>query len=361
MHIDDEDDTPNANADYGDDFGINEKDDDIEGKEGGEGADKGEEGEDSDADKERDEKGRFKAKDKDAKGKDGEEEEEEDDADADADADDDADEGKPKEGEEEEEDDDDDADPKKQNFPIRINRMREQRDRERARAEAAERRLQELTAAGKKPDAPADPIAPLNAKLDQLYEEVEQARLDADPKTAAKLQREIDSINREIGKIEARTVASTTTTQAQLNAQYDLMVDTIEATFDELNPESDDFDPGMAQQLEFQVKAHEAAGMTPPAALRRAVTLLFRVDPWGKKPKAKDKVEDEPKKPDAKKPDVKKALDTVKRQPPDASTKGVNKDSTKVDGSKLTDEEWDALPESQKAKLRGDWYGLDRA
>ena len=51
----------------------------------------------------------------------------------------------------------------------------------------------------------------------------------------------------------------------------------------------------------------------------------------------------------------KKAIDTQRKQPPDAGERGQHKDSTKINVAQLTDDEFDKLPESKKAQLRGDF------
>ena len=62
----------------------------------------------------------------------------------------------------------------------------------------------------------------------------------------------------------------------------------------------------------------------------------------------------EPKKQEPKKPDVKRAVDTNRRQPPDSSKRGADYDGKPIDISRLTDDEFAKLPESVKAKYRGD-------
>jgi hypothetical protein len=171
----------------------------------------------------------------------------------------------------------------KQNAFLRLNKMKAQRDTERAeksRLAAEKAALEaELAKLKAKPESEVDPIAEINATLDGLYEKVEEARADGNVKEAARLQREIDKANREIAKKEAEQVASTTTTQAQLNARYDAMLDVCEASIDLINPSHDDFDQKAVASLNWHVDAFEKAGLDGPAALRRATVLLFGFDP----------------------------------------------------------------------------------
>jgi hypothetical protein len=138
------------------------------------------------------------------------------------------------------------------------------------------------------------------------------------------------------------------------------MLDVVEANIGALNPQHDDFNENAVAELDFQVKAYEKMGMTAPDALRRATWLLFRFDPT--KPAAKaepepEKKEDKPAKPPVaeKKTDFKKSVETAKRQPPDGSGVGVSNDQTKLNPKTMTEEEMDALPESKRRELRGDF------
>lgn len=291
-------------------------------------------------DKDRDPKGRFAGKDK-VKVKVTEKEPEPEDDEA--------------EDEEPVEDEDEDG---KQNFPIRLNKAKSQRDEARAQAARAAERAAELEAELKEArggkEKPKSPVDVINEKLDLLYEQVEDARADANVKEAATLQRQIDAYNREITRFEAQNVAQRTTTVAQQNSMYNSMVEYLESNYAVLDPNNEDeYSQKLADELQFQVEAYEKMDLDPASALRRAATLLFRVDPFAKKrvgaPAAAPK-------PEGKKSDVGRAVDVSKRQPPDTSTRGVNKDSSKIKVADLSDEDLEKLPASKKAEMRGDFY-----
>ncbi len=266
-------------------------------------------------------------------------------------------EGEDEDEEEEEEEDDTSAGKGKDNLTIRLNKARQQRDAERQAREKLEQRLAALEKTRDEPKV--DPVKTVNAELDALYEEVEELRADGKSKEAAKVQREIDSKNRWLATHEASKIASVASTKAQLDARYDDMVDVITGHFDVLNPDSEDYDREQVRDLEFQVAAYEKMGMSAPAALQKAVKLLFREDPFA--PTKKAKVEPEVKKTEKEEPakkketDIKKAIDTVKKQPADMSGRGVNKDETELDPTKLTEDEMAALPESKRKQMRGDF------
>lgn len=262
----------------------------------------------------------------------------------------------------EEEVDDEEEEDDKQNFPIRLNKAKKQRDEFKSALEQTQARLAQLEAQiaqqNKKPEV--DPAKEISDALDTLYEQVEEARLNSDAKGAAKLQREIDAKNRQLAQIEAQKIASKVSTQTQLDAQYDAMIDVVEAAFPQLVKGTEEYDPEAVRDLEFQITAYEKMGMNSPAALRKAVKVLFREDPFVPAKKKVEKEEEVPekkveKKPEAKKTDVKKAAETQKKQPPDSSSQGLNRDDTKIRPSALSEEEFDKLPESKKRELRGDF------
>lgn len=268
------------------------------------------------------------------------------------------------------EEDDDEEEGKKENFPVRLNKAKRQRDKYRDELAEAQRRLAALEAEVRvrsetKPEPKADPIKVLNEELDTLYTQVEEARAEGKSTEAAKLQRQIDQKNGEILKIESAKIAARTSSQAQLDAQYDAMVDVLEATYGVLNRESEDFDPATVRDLEELSSAFEARGMTGPAALRKAAKMIFREDPFvpgglKKAPEAKEPEKPEPKKPEKKpepkKPDVKARLETDKKQPPDVADRGVNRgDDVRINAGEISDEDFEKLPLSKKKELRGDF------
>ena len=318
-NLDKEGDADKGDADKGDDQGDDQGDD---------------------TDKQRDEKGRFAKKDKKPEQKEGED----------------------KEGgeEEEEEEEEEEQEEGEKNLGVRFNKMKQQRDRERQQREAAQREANELRAqlaaakGDKKEEPKADPIEAINAELDDLYEQVEEARADGKVKEAAKLQRQIDAKREEIVTLKAERISSKATTVAAENARYDAMLDQIESSLPILQPDHEDFDQSAVRALEFHVEAYEKMGLTPSKALAQAAKFLFG---YGvPQPKAKEVEKKEAPKVEPKKTDIKKAVDNAMKQPPDSSGAGVNRgEDTKLDPRTLTEEQFDALPESKKAALRGDF------
>lgn len=323
-HVDDEDLTT---ADRGDDLRDDSATDDDESAPGKESW--------------RDEKGRFTKKN-------GGDEEAKSDAATDEDEDDEA-------ADDETDDEGDGAsaakkDPK--NFAIRFNKAKQQRDAAIERARELENELAKLRGGESEADA-ASPTDKLNSELDALYEKVEDARADGDTKAAAALQRQIDGKNREIARIEAAELAAKTTQASTVSARFDALLDVAETLVPELSVGADTYDEEAVREIQFQVEAYSRMGMPADKALVKAVKVLHGVDLGAKRAsKTEDAVETT--KAPKKKVDVAKALDTQRRQPPDASARGVNRDSSRIRYSELSEEDFDKLPESVKSRERGD-------
>jgi len=296
----------------------------------------------------RDDKGRFASKDPEAP----EEEEEEEKPVVE----------EPAEPEDEGDEGDDEGKPVNKddkNYAIRLAKAQLQRDAARAeKAELAERLAAiEAKLAAATPAAPApkaDPRAELELHADGLYEKVEAARADGDVKQAALLQRELDKVNRQINRYEASAIASNTTGRVSENQTYNSMLDTAETVIDAINPNSPDFDRAAVTELQETIEAYEARGFRPSEALNKAIKAIYRVDlASGVLPQIR--AEAPAPKPAPRKPNVAKAVDAANRQPPDASSRGSNRDDGKVTISQLSEDDLAKLPASKRAELRGDF------
>lgn len=242
------------------------------------------------------------------------------------------------------------------------------------RVRELEQKLLELSGSKKSPD----PVETASAELETLYEQVEEARAEGRVKDAAKLQQQIDSKNREITEIRA---TRTSTKQALVVAQqqaYDSAVAEIETKFPELNPDSEVYDPALAQEVLDLRDGFVATKKASSAkdALQRAIRYVFNDEYletgtahlYKKETKSaakeagkeKDEGKDKGKEKGAERKGtaVKKNLDANRRQPPVLGDAGrADSKGDKVDVAKISDADWDALPESTKARLRGDFVG----
>lgn len=237
------------------------------------------------------------------------------------------------------------------NVELRVKKALSQRDEARRQLQEMQERLEALEGKTAKVDSRQAEVDALNSEIDALYEQVEEARAIADVKLAAQLQRQLDAKRTQL--VKAETVAETTRVTEARNADkvHDQMLDMLEANYTVLDSKSDEYDPALAREIQFNTDAFIKAGMSPPAALRRSTTLVFGFDPFAPQKPGKT----EPAKPAAKPTDVKKAMDVSARTPPAPGVRGKNVDVVAINPAQLSDEEFAALPESKKRALRGDF------
>jgi len=272
-------------------------------------------------------------------------------------------EGEELENEEETEEEEEDADDKddKGSSNHRIRTLVDQRNKAREKAALLNARVTELEKAQKSTAKDDKAVAEeFETKIAGLYQEVEEARADNDTKKAAALQREIDKLNQQAIRAEAKADARQEAFAAQQNTTFDSMLEFLEEARPVLNPKHELFDEDVVKELNFQVTAYEKMGMTGPRALRRAAAMIFEVDPFAKQaPKAKEEKDEKAgkkdEKPADKKTDIKKNVEDSKKIPPKGDRSDKSTDGKKIQVKDLTDEEFDALPESKKKELGGDY------
>ena len=250
---------------------------------------------------------------------------------------------------------------------IPYDRFKEVNDAKKAlAAQLAEREaeLAALRAAANPPappaDPPADPLAELNQQRDELYEQIEELRLEGDVKAAAAAQRKLDDLNQEILLTQTRQIASTATAQADAAKVYNAYADAAEAAFPELVKGSDVYSAEKVNDVNLTATAFEKAGMQPLAALQKAIKLVMGEtveDRQAKKaaPPPASAAPTPPAAPPVKTPDLKKAVAAANNQPPPSADAGINRDDMTINPRTLTEEEFDALPISKQRELRGDF------
>ncbi len=131
------------------------------------------------------------------------------------------------------------------------------------------------------------------------------------------------------------------------------MIDAVEAKFSVLNEDSKDFDPDLSDEILDMFDTLNGSGKydSSAMALARAVELIMGEPVVGEESK-------EEKGSRSTKTNIDKNLETAKKQPPSVekaknSEEGGLKDN--IEASKLSEEEFDALPESTKKRMRGDF------
>lgn len=229
--------------------------------------------------------------------------------------------------------------------------------KERQAREAAEARLREIEAAQAQVRRTED-VEKIEAQVAELEKQHQRLLIDGEVEKAAEIASQIRRTERQIQIAEAQNMTAAAKEQAREEIRMELTIEKLESEYPVLSPENENYDPELVEFiLAKQRGLMERERMSPSKALARATTEVMKrfgaPAPAAESKGLTQKVEDR------KQAQVKKNLDAAARQP--ASTKEVGFDSDKAgekalpDVSKMSYEEFDALPESTKAKLRGDY------
>ena len=231
--------------------------------------------------------------------------------------------------------------------------------RERARAEAAERELADIRKAQQQIQRGIDLDATV-AQVTALRAKEHDALIDGDKKTAAEIAAQIDTLNRQIAVEQAKDMTAAAREQAREEIRWDLTIERIEEQYPVLNDKSDEFDQDLTDDVVDKMNGLIVRERLPRSeALLRAVReIMHKRGPA--EPPAESKGLDRGKQLDRKAAAVAKNVDAARRQP--ASTKQIGADSDKhgqtapvPSATDMTYAEFSALPESTKAKMRGDF------
>jgi hypothetical protein len=246
---------------------------------------------------------------------------------------------------------------KKDHIPV--DRHKAVLEKERDAREAAERRAAELEAQLRK-EAKSVDVSKMEDAVEVLEKQHTKLLLDGEADKAAAVMKEIRKAERQIATIEADEKVAAATTQAVEQVRMDAVIARLEADNSFFNPDSDDFDQDLVDLvLAEQGRLMRSDRMTASAALSKAATKIISKlqtpvsDDGGAKGLAAAKSADR------KAQQVAKNLDTAKKQPPSLKDTGLDSDKAgknaeSGDVRNMTSEEWAALPEATRAKLRGD-------
>ncbi len=150
--------------------------------------------------------------------------------------------------------------------------------------------------------------------------------------------------------------------RATERARYATAIERVEAAFPELNPDHDEFNPESAAEVLDLMEAYKTRGMTPTAALQKAVKMI--VEPrTGRQQAAVDntpRVTEKDIAAERKQAAVEKTSKAVAKTPASLGRTGL--DSDKLGGGeldpravmKMNQKEFAALSDATLAKMRGD-------
>lgn len=228
-----------------------------------------------------------------------------------------------------------------------------ERNAEREKNAELERRLLALEAASK-PNAEEAPKVE-SKDVDALETEYANLMLEGDIEKAVKLRSQINATIREQAeaaaeqRLEARENART---QKAITAELTTVAEQITKDYPYLDTEDGAM---VVPQIIALRDAYVAKGETPGAALRKAADFIApKFDP-NPADKADDEPKPEPKQDTRTASAIARGIKDSAAQPPQMSGVGNRAMETiKRDVSRMSEDEFEALPESEKRKMRGD-------
>ena len=245
----------------------------------------------------------------------------------------------------------------KSRFDEAVGKEREAREAAERRAAELERQLQQQA----RQEAQTAQVEEIETKISELESKHAELLLDGNSKEAAAVMKEIRLAERQIARAEADALADRRITQTLEAKTFDAVVARIEADFPQFNPESETYDADLVELvLTKQQSLMRSQGLTPSAAMEKAAS-----DVAGRFLKQEEQKED-PKglaaakaAADRKAAQLAKNIDTAKKQPASMKEAGIDSDkagkTSEVDIMSMSADEFAALPEATKAKLRGDY------
>lgn len=232
-------------------------------------------------------------------------------------------------------------------------------NKERLAREAAEQRAAELEKQIRKVDQ-TETAKALDERIETLEDQLESARLDGNKEKALELARELRRLEREAAQAAQADVGNMARDQAREEMRLDLTIEKLEVQYPMLQDGSEDYDQDVVDLvLATQRDLMQRLRLVPSRALEEAVLkVMAKIAPAAaaEKPAGLSAAKETA---DRKAAQVTKNLDTAGKQPASMKDVGVNSDKlgqSKEEGdpAMMSYEEFNALPEATKAKMRGD-------
>jgi hypothetical protein len=253
-------------------------------------------------------------------------------------------------------------------------RFDELRNKTKAQIEALTKQVEDLTKKATQ-ETRVEDTKKTETAIGNLEKEIKG--LMADGKTSEALDKmgELRILERALAVNAAKYESEQARAIAVEQVRMDLLIERLEQEYPEINPDADEYDEEKVAEIMELKEAFEAKGKSSSQALAKAVKYVFadslaRKDEAAKgkdkeKVEEKDEKEEKPKKADKtkeedrKKEALKRNTKDAKKIPAKAADHGVDSDKkgggiTAKNVQDMTEEEFNALPESTKARLRGD-------
>lgn len=253
------------------------------------------------------------------------------------------------------------AEDKKKDSRIPLSRHEAVLSKEREKRAALEAQLAQYQQGSQLQAMNVDLTAAEN-KIVALEKEYATLLTDGEIDKATATMREIRRLDREITEANGDMKIQAATARATESARYNTALDRIEGAFPVLNPDHEDYDRDTENEVSDLAAAYQTRGMTPTAALQKAVKLIVGVE--GSRQEAatsvKPQVDAKDVAAERKRDAATAAAKAIGKTPANMERAGVNSD--KLGGGALSAEavmrmsqkEFAGLSDSDLSKMRGD-------
>ena len=243
---------------------------------------------------------------------------------------------------------------------IPVDRHEKLLKKERARREELEAQLQQSRAGQEVAKVNVD-MGKIEDDLVSMEEKYNDLLAEGDTKGAAALMTQIRRKNAELNNLTAQHRDAEVMARAVEKVRYDEALDRIEEAFPELDPDTEEYDPEIFQDVVDLMQAGRTRGLSPTKALQRAVQRVMGADTAAQKravtatPRVNEGDVASRRRGDA----VKRNLDAARRTPPATHRVGAGNDAaggalTAKAVMQMSEEEFAKLSEKDLARLRGD-------
>lgn len=198
----------------------------------------------------------------------------------------------------------------------------------------------------------AEDVTEVEARLAEMEEKYAQMLMDGEAKQATQLRSEIRKLEKAMYTQQARLESTHAKDAAKEEIKYDSTVSGLEATYPQINPDSEDYDPDSVEEILSIHRGLVTQGLPPSLSIQRAVKYVLGAptEDTASSDRGLQRIKDTK---------VRNA-DASKRQP--ASTQKVGVDSDKLGGSldeqsilKMNYDDFSKLSDEALAKMRGDY------
>jgi hypothetical protein len=234
-------------------------------------------------------------------------------------------------------------------------RLDEVYKKSREREQELQRRL-DAAEERKHKETTSENVDTLEQELDDLDSKYAELLLEGELEQASTVRKEWRQKQNDLFDIRLEQRSSLASRQAVESMRFDRQLAEHEINHPSINPDSENFDQEVANEVAELMGAFEAKGWNPVAALNKAVKYVIPDE--GEETSAKG-VDPDIVRTRRKVTARKKVADVAKKSPPDITDKGRDTDKVGTgdglpDVTKMTPEQFAELSEAQIRKLRGD-------